>query len=457
MQNRSIRWLTLVALLLLGIGHGKAVRSVAQENTPPAAAPAEANSPALDKSTAKNVVLWISVDGFRGDYVDRGESPFLESLMRHGAYTRKLTPVFPSLTFPNHVSQATGVEPGVHGIVSNTYFDTATGQQYNFPGDPNLLQAEPIWLTAARQGVRAAALDWPFSHAEEQLTTTTARAAYFHPKYDPGLSDAERLEKLVELYRTDASDSKNTEPLQLLMAYVHDVDSAGHKAGPDAVETVEAIRRTDRLLRHTVEEAAEIFKQRANRERGDAFYVLITTDHGMAPVKTLVNLRKLIGRADVPDSVVALSAGSTANIYLNKLAEPERERIKRDIVTRLKEVPFAKYWTKEELPPEWNYAHGTRTGDLVVSLDAGYDFSGRGEQVTAATDSDAKALKGMHGYDPAKVSEMLGFMVLIHYGAEQPGFDLGEFHSLRLHPTVAKLLEIEPSDRAKAKPMEPIP
>src|SRR5690606_19322734 len=108
--------------------------------------------PPADSRSPQNVVLWISVDGLRGDYVDRGVTPFLKSLMQHGAYSRQLAPVFPSLTFPSHVSQATGVPPGVHGIVSNNYYDAAAGRESRFPGDPNLLLAEPIWLTAARQG-----------------------------------------------------------------------------------------------------------------------------------------------------------------------------------------------------------------------------------------------------------------------------------------------------------------
>ncbi len=123
-------------------------------------------------AAGKNVVLWISIDGCRGDYVDRGVTPFLQSLMDHGQYTKKLTPVFPSLTFPSHVCEATGVRPGVNGIVSNTWYDTTTHQKYNMPGDPRLLEAEPIWLTATRQGVRTAVLDWPLSQGERSWGKT---------------------------------------------------------------------------------------------------------------------------------------------------------------------------------------------------------------------------------------------------------------------------------------------
>src|SRR4051794_23413670 len=63
---------------------------------------------------SRNVVVWISIDGFRGDYVDRNVTPFLRKLMREGVYSQKLVPITPSLTFPSHVSEATGVAAGAH-------------------------------------------------------------------------------------------------------------------------------------------------------------------------------------------------------------------------------------------------------------------------------------------------------------------------------------------------------
>ena len=269
------------------------------------------------RTAGKTVVLWISVDGVRGDYVDRGQSPFLKSLMEHGAYTRQLVPIFPSLTFPSHTSEATGVAAGVHGIVSNKWFDLAVGQEFNMPSDPKLLQAEPIWITASRQGVRTAVLDWPLSQGEDKLPADAARTAIFTERYVLELTDEQRLENVVAAYRKDSSDPNNTAPLQLLMGYVHDVDSTGHKYGPDAPETNKAIRDDDQVFEKIVGEVAKIFKQHMHPEQGDALYVLITTDHGMDNVKTLVNLQKLLGDIGADGTVRGVTSGSFANIYLD--------------------------------------------------------------------------------------------------------------------------------------------
>ena len=412
-----------------------------------------------DKPAGKSIVLWISDDGFRGDYVDRGVTPFLKSLMEHGVYTKQLTPMFPSLTFPSHVCEATGVKTGAHGIVSNKWFDTSVNQVYNMPNDPRLLEAEPIWLTATRQGARTAVIDWPLAQAENMLPEISPKAAYFNDKFDPDLSDYDRLEKLVEVYRRDMNQSRTPEPLLLLMGYVHDVDSTGHKYGPDAPETTKAIHDEDVTLQKIVGEVADVFKQRMhpdsnNSDTGDALYVLITTDHGMDNVKTLVNFHNILGGDLVPETVHTETSGSLGNIYLNSVPGEQREAVKTTLLEKLRSNEFLHAWMREELPENWSYNNPTRTGDIVVSLKPGYDFTSKPIDGPTAAEKVPNSLKGMHGYDPAEDDKMLGFAVLSRWGSDQPGKDLGPVSALQLHPAVAKLLGIKPAAGAKEKPME---
>ncbi len=186
-------------------------------------------------------------------------------------------------------------------------------------------------------------------------------------------------------------------------------------------------------------------------EQGDKLYVLITTDHGMDTIKTLVNLKRLMGRADVPapDPVRADWAGSLANIYLNDVPGADREATKKAILESLSKASYLKCWTRENLPEQFAYANPARTGDIVVSLDPGYYFTKNDVAEPVPAESDPRSLKGMHGYDPAVDDKMQGFMVLARYGSDQPGHDLGKIDTLHIHPTVAKLLGIKPADGAK--------
>src|SRR5262245_22026193 len=88
---------------------------------------------------SRSVVIWISIDGMRHDYVDRYSLPFFLRRMADGAYTRQLAPTFPSLTFPVHTSQITGVNVDRHGITSNTFYDSTTKQTYKFADDAALM------------------------------------------------------------------------------------------------------------------------------------------------------------------------------------------------------------------------------------------------------------------------------------------------------------------------------
>jgi predicted AlkP superfamily pyrophosphatase or phosphodiesterase len=468
MQTQLRASLALLLGLMLALSLGVSQGCGSSSGGPNAAAANQNGTSATTAPHGKTVVLWISVDGNRGDYVDRGQSPYLKSLMEHGLYTKQLTPQFPSLTFPSHSTEATGVQAGIHGIVSNKWFDTSIGQEYNMPSDPKLLEAEPIWTTATRQGVRTAVLDWPLSQAEDELAEGKPRADYFNKKYDPDLTDEQRLQKLVDAYRKDfepAADAKPAsgseeakvkpaEPLRLLMGYVHDIDSAGHKFGPEAPETDKAIHDEDAVVEKIVGEVAEIFKTHMHPEQGDVLYVLITTDHGMDDVKNLVNLHELMGGDAVPATVRGLTSGSLGNIYLNDVPGAERDAVRKAILEHVTSQPYAKAWTLPELPDQWHYGNPTRSGDIIVSLDPGYDFSSQKiANPTPATDVP-KSLKGMHGYDPALDPKMQGFAVLYRWGSNEPGKDLGPVSTLQLHPTVAKLLGITPATGAAAKAIE---
>ncbi|MCB0286605.1 MAG: alkaline phosphatase family protein, partial [Calditrichaeota bacterium] len=49
-------------------------------------------------------LILISFDGFRWDYPQRGLTPNLERVEKQGVKALSLEPVFPSKTFPNHIS-----------------------------------------------------------------------------------------------------------------------------------------------------------------------------------------------------------------------------------------------------------------------------------------------------------------------------------------------------------------
>ncbi len=393
------------------------------------------------------VVVWISIDGFRWDYLDKAETPVLDRLRAEGAYTHAYVPVFPSLTFPAHVSQVTGTPVTQHGIAANAFYCRDEGEVLSYPGPARLLDAEPIWITAERQGVRAAVLDWPVSHAQEGGVTATR----FGSGYNPRMNDDARLGQVLDAWRGHEGD----EPLRLLMGYAVATDSPGHRYGPDAPEMEGVIADADALVGRFLDEIMKLRREKMHPD--DELYLILSTDHGMSKVEHIVNPNVLLGIEGRRD-IRVVNSGNVANVYLAGV-EPERDR-RRAIEAMLAEAanhPFATAFRFEDLPERLGYSHPGRVGDLVVIMDRGYTFSRRVEGLMSTPEEQGGPL-GMHGYDPESNPDMYGFSVIWRYPTPLGGIDLGRVHSMQMHPTVAAILGIEPSPQAEMAPVGlPIP
>ena len=98
------------------------------------------------------------MDGFRWDYPDKASTPNLDFIAANGVKAERLIPCFPTKTFPNHYSIATGLYIDNHGIVLNNFHSPEFGQDYNKGNrasveDGKFYDGEPIWVTAEKQGV----------------------------------------------------------------------------------------------------------------------------------------------------------------------------------------------------------------------------------------------------------------------------------------------------------------
>ena len=118
-------------------------------------------------ATARRTTILISLDGFRWDYTEWYDTPFLNSMAERGA-SGELVPSFPSKTFPNHYTLVTGLRPEHHGIIANSFLNRKTGARFSLGNpktkfDPQYYKGEPLWLTAQRQGKHTAVFYWPGS------------------------------------------------------------------------------------------------------------------------------------------------------------------------------------------------------------------------------------------------------------------------------------------------------
>ena len=186
----------------------------------------------------------------------------------------------------------------------------------------------------------------------------------------------------------------------------------------------------------------------------DRLYLLLTTDHGMSNVAQDANIEKMLGLPHGQKEIALETAGGIGNIFLDQIpAGPERDARMAAFLAKLKTYPFARTYRRMDLPPTWDYANPTRTGDIVVVLSPGYTFNRAAPQPAVAASEVNGGPKGMHGYPVEDDPEMYGVMFMARYPQNFGGKDLGEVNWDQYHPTVAKLLGIKPADGARGKPL----
>lgn len=357
------------------------------------------------QAPADTVVL-VSVDGMRWDDPARAGARNLARMAREGASAGGLEPCFPASTFPAHATLATGVFPDKHGILNNEFLDRVRGV-YRMEDDPSWLLAEPIWVTAERQGLPAAIYHWVFSHGPWHGMRPTRSFPFSRD-----VSDARKVDRLVSWLGERGPDRP-----RLILSYLHGVDAAGHREGPGSPAVIEGVRRIDRLLGRLLA-AAERCGRRVS--------ILVVSDHGMASVRQALGTERLVrGGAR---RVRALSTGATCNVYCPDAGACAAA------ASAARAIPGLEIFTLDGLPGNLRYRMPSRTGDLVLIAPAGSYFAARPEE--------DGGLRGMHGYRPDMI-EMRG--IFYAWGAGlRGGAHVPLLGSVDVEPLVCRLLGIDP-------------
>src|ERR1700680_450139 len=155
-KSRTIRIVAAFgALLAWGLAGWVATARGHQDVTEVLTSEHGANSAVQQK---KHYVILVSLDGFRYDYAEKYHAKHLQALAAAGATAPEgMIPAYPSLTFANHYTLATGLYPEHHGIVANSFYDPERKQAYRL-GDATTVTdgswygGTPIWVLAEQQG-----------------------------------------------------------------------------------------------------------------------------------------------------------------------------------------------------------------------------------------------------------------------------------------------------------------
>jgi predicted AlkP superfamily pyrophosphatase or phosphodiesterase len=390
------RWAALVLVLMLG---------ACATGTPPAAPKAA-------------LTVLVSIDGFRADYLDRGNTPTLSALAADGARAA-MRPSFPSLTFPNHYTLVTGKRPDHNGVVDNVMEDPAipgvTFRMSNHEAvvDPRWWsQAKPIWVSAEQQGVHAGTLFWPGSETEIDGVRPSHWKAF-----DQKVVANDRVDILLSWI--DAKDPA----LGFATLYFDPVDTQGHHYGPDSPEVNAAAAEVDAAI-------ARLVAGLKARGLYETTNIVIVADHGMAPQP----LSGLIDVSTLADPAKARFVSTGSVVSVRPLPGHEAE-VK---AAMLRPIPHLNCWEKGKIPARYGYGTNPRVPPIVCLAETGWYFA-TAEAIKKRL-ADHPRDGGAHGYDPADPTMRAVFVA--HGPAFKVGAVLPVFDNVDVYPLLTRVIGI---------------
>ena len=366
------------------------------------------------KVEPRNYTVVLSLDGFRFDYQDIANTPTLDSIQRNGVKAAGLQPVFPSLTFTNHYTIATGLYAENHGIVANSFYDRQSRKYYDIydkktTSDGYFYQGEPIWVTAESQRIRSAVSMWVGANVSIKGYQPSYCAAY-----DGLVPYKARIDSVISWLKLPYNQRPH-----LAMCYLEEVDNVGHSKGPDSPEIVNSIQLADSLVGYFVSQLKTL-------SFCDSINFIILSDHGMAPIseEKSVNIEPFI-KTDWIDTVSYSPAISL--IYCKKECVDS-------VCLALKNVEGVSVVKRSDIDTAFHYSANNRIGDVIVLADSGMCMKYKDKRTLPG---------GMHGFDNRNVL-MNGIFYAIGPDFKN-GFVAPQLYNTDVYGLLCRLLEIAPA------------
>lgn len=361
-----------------------------------------------------NYTVIISLDGLRWDYLDAYDVPFMQQLAREGVKA-VMQPSFPSKTFPNHYTLATGLTPDHHGIIANTFWDREKGVEFSLGNkvtraDGKYYGGDPVWLTAKHQGVKTATVFWVGS----DVAIHGEHPTYWRDYQTQQLDFEGRVDEILRLLKMPEKDRPH-----LVMAYFEEPDRSGHNYGPMNRLTRRAMEDMDRLL-------SLMWTRIQMLPIASQVNLIITGDHGMTSVdpKRFVDIDDVLPKHwytrfcnDYPTLIYA-----SAPQYIDSICEA------------MQHVDHVRAWKAADIPAYLAYGANKNMGDVIVLPDVGWLFA----------DKPSGKQRGSHGFDHTAADMQVGFRAIgpdFKVGYEKPD----RFRNVCLYPLLCYLLGVTPS------------
>ncbi|CAG0895677.1 unnamed protein product [Darwinula stevensoni] len=340
-----------------------------------------------------------------------------------------MKPIFPSITFVNHESIATGLYAETHEIIANRIIDPETGEPvYMFVDGEEYATADlriiPIWVTneEAGEGRYSGASMWAGSsfHWGPNESLPTHRTDY---------NESMPWEEQVEIALSWFVDPNL--PADFVIFHLDEPDHTGHEYGPESLEVKAMVEEVDALLGYMVSRLQTLgLFERTN--------LIVLSDHGMLGVDRNMTLNL----ESIPVSPNDYLHATNSPLVLIYPLEGKEEEVYQGFLTASMTEPFTVYET-ENSPEEWHYGPTLFSPPFYVVADKGYTFKDDSRLLDTPKDQ-RNVMIGVHGYNNS-FPEMQANLIA-HGPAFKKGYVFPEdfvFNNIDVYPLLCHLLGIQ--------------
>ncbi|KAM4028470.1 autotaxin isoform 3-T3 [Anomaloglossus baeobatrachus] len=356
-------------------------------------------------------LIIFSVDGFRASYMKEGVKvlPNMYKLRTCGTHSPYMRPVYPTKTFPNLYTLATGLYPESHGIVGNSMYDPVFDANFSLRSREKFNHrwwgGQPIWITADKQGVKAATFFWPVAITQQRRVMTVLQWLHL----------------------------PETERPYVYAIYLEQPDQAGHRYGPFSSELVNQLKDIDGVVGMLMDGLKQMKLHRCVN-------IIFVGDHGMEEA----NCEKtefLTAYLSNVDDFVFLPGSLGRMRTKNNVPKHDPKVIVANLTCKNKDQHFKPY-LKQHLPKRLHYANNRRIEDIHLLVDRTWHVAKKQLDVYRKP-SGKCSFQGDHGYDN-KISSMQ--TVFVGHG---PSFrfktKVPPFENIELYNVMCDLLGLKPA------------
>jgi predicted AlkP superfamily pyrophosphatase or phosphodiesterase len=211
---------------------------------------------------------------------------------------------------------------------------------------------------------------------------------------------------------------------RLITLYCHEVDTAGHKFGPEAPETAAAVAQVDAAVGELLEGIHKLGID-------DNVNLVVVSDHGMVDVSAdrVVPISELV---DI-DSVQVDFSGAVAGL------RPRLGTVEELYKGLAGKQRHFRAYRREEIPKRLHFRDNRRIPPVILIADEGWLILKR-----LLLDEQRKGfLHGAHGFDPALLS--MGATFVACGPAFRKGITIPAFENVEVYDLLCAALGIKPA------------